>query len=421
MKVLIWDDFPLLNIGGPPGYLFNIHEYLKQHPCQEIVFLSDILKGKRENTNYSSLSNIDNQKPDACGLKRIISFFVPKLLLRTCCRVRDFFKIPLLEAIDFHIGQFRIIKRPLSLEELNQFDYVHFHILTQFTSFCTSYKDYKCKTILTSHCPCSFVDEMMENKSCFVKLFRQIGLWNESRAYYSANYIMFPCREAREPYEKNYQLKRAFSRNERKFFYVTSSITDKSIDLLKFKPLSQLGIPPQSFVICFFGRHISIKGYDILKEVGMALLNDHPNLYIICAGKGDIVPPKHDRWIELGFVDNVNEWMSQCDLYILPNKDTYFDLVLLEILRASLPVVISNKGGNNYFKKLPEFGISAIDYFDLKNPSTIITIVERYIELKQNNPEEFKRLKENNRLIFLNYFTQDKYIENYIKSLSELE
>lgn len=37
-KVLIWDDFPMSNIGGPMGYCYNIHEYLKDHPTKQITF-----------------------------------------------------------------------------------------------------------------------------------------------------------------------------------------------------------------------------------------------------------------------------------------------------------------------------------------------------------------------------------------------
>ena len=42
-KVLIWDTFPLENIGGPMGYLYNLHEYLKEHPSAQITFLSDLM------------------------------------------------------------------------------------------------------------------------------------------------------------------------------------------------------------------------------------------------------------------------------------------------------------------------------------------------------------------------------------------
>lgn len=45
-KVLIWDDFPMSNIGGPMGYCYNIHEYLKDHPTKQITFFVRLVTGK---------------------------------------------------------------------------------------------------------------------------------------------------------------------------------------------------------------------------------------------------------------------------------------------------------------------------------------------------------------------------------------
>lgn len=46
-KVLIWDNFQLKNIGGPMGYCYNIHEFLKKHPNNiRLLFFLIILKIK---------------------------------------------------------------------------------------------------------------------------------------------------------------------------------------------------------------------------------------------------------------------------------------------------------------------------------------------------------------------------------------
>ena len=38
-KILIWNkNLPLKNAGGPAGYLYNIHSYLKEYPVDEISF-----------------------------------------------------------------------------------------------------------------------------------------------------------------------------------------------------------------------------------------------------------------------------------------------------------------------------------------------------------------------------------------------
>ena len=64
-KVLIWDSFPLKNIGGPFGYCYNLHEFLKEHPTDQITFLSDIYPPGSE----ESCSKVPKRK----GWKRILN------------------------------------------------------------------------------------------------------------------------------------------------------------------------------------------------------------------------------------------------------------------------------------------------------------------------------------------------------------
>ena len=56
-KILIWDlNINLLNTGGPAGYLYNIHEYLKcnNELGKPIFFLKDILNRKNVDGRFKS-------------------------------------------------------------------------------------------------------------------------------------------------------------------------------------------------------------------------------------------------------------------------------------------------------------------------------------------------------------------------------
>lgn len=91
---------------------------------------------------------------------------------------------------------------------------------------------------------------------------------------------------------------------------------------------------------------------------------------------------KHPRWIELGFIYNTQELLSQSDLYILPNRETYFDLVVLEILRSSTNLLLSNTGGNKYFQLLDKNDTNGIVFFDIDNFDDIVSLVQKFIEEK---------------------------------------
>ena len=128
-KVLIWNsDIPLKNAGGPGGYLYNIHEYLKSNPCEQIVFLSELL-GKSQNTGYPS------------KLKKIIYDISDKFCVFAF----------LLDIYMLH----RMYKRKkISVSiDLNQYDVIHFHNVFNLINYRAYLNNYKGKIMLTSHMP----------------------------------------------------------------------------------------------------------------------------------------------------------------------------------------------------------------------------------------------------------------------------
>lgn len=392
-KVLIWDTFPLSNSGGPNGYLYNIHEYLRKYPTSQITFLSDILG---QQTKFSD--NIEVKKRNRTG---IFTFF--RIIYNYCWRVYRLCDVIIPSSID-----------------LNEYDFIHVHSINQVLGIRKKYPSYHGKIIVTSHCPCLWIDEMLTILPRWAKYLRPFAILNECASYDSADYIMFPCKDAREPYEKDKRISRCFKKNEDKFFYVPSSILDLEIDERKIQKFEDLGIPKDSFVITYFGRHNEIKGYDILKEVGKSLLDKYPNLYFLCAGRGPIAPLKHRRWIELGFINNTNELLYQSDLYILPNRETYFDLVVLEILRSSTRLIFSDTGGNKFFKTLQPEETSELYYFDIDKLDDLLLLVECAIKEKELSAESYNQKGNLNRQLFLKYFTIETYMNNYIRQVNDL-
>lgn len=419
-KVLIWDNFPLANIGGPSGYLFNIHEYLRDNPCPNIVFLSDILiehpilVGESDNKDQITLS-----KESLCT--KIKSFFKKvypqKSLLRYINGLLRRYKF----YMNIYHNDFYKTTSQLKLETLNEFDYVHFHFVPTVMRFKVSYPDYKGKLILTSHSPCPWTDEMIDLYKPFMKkFFYKKSINNECKVYSASDYLMFPCEEAMEPYKKNSRVNKIFNERKGAFFFVPTSILDLSKVIRCNKQLSDFNIPPNAFIISFIGRHHSVKGYDIIKKVGNALLAKYPDLYFLCAGAGPIEPLHHVRWIELGFIDYASDLYSLSDLYIVANRDTYFDMGTLEVLRSGTHILLSNTGGNKYFKRLSSKDTATIRFFDVDDIDGLIQMVENSIHDKQNDSIRFKNSGECNRNLYLKYFTPQRYVDTYLNSIDKL-
>lgn len=435
MKILIWDDFEIVNSGGPSGYLYNFREYLKENPSNHIVFLSDIkdsirvIDSETQKTVFSPSS--DNKKT----IQKLYSFLndSKNTIIIEALRIYHHFKGKLnsyknriqssIESIRyFTTKQFTFpYQEKYDINSLNQYDFIHFHIVVQYSRFKATYPNCKSKTILTTHCPCPYIDEQLCLEKKWMRLFRQFALNSECNVYRSCDYMMFPCREAMEPYIKVRKIRKTLVGKKNNIFFVPTAILDYKTKHDGKDLRTRNGIPLNNFVITYFGRHSYIKGYDILKKVGIKFLNTHKECTIVCAGKGEIEKPIHNRWIELGFIDNVNDYLSISDAHIIPNRDTYFDIAMLEVLRAGKHAIISLTGGNKYFLNYPKEERSAIHFFNTNKSDEIYNILEESLMEKHNNNDSYNNEGYKNRELYLKYFSVADYYHNYIKNIESLK
>ena len=104
--------------------------------------------------------------------------------------------------------------------------------------------------------------------------------------------------------------------------------------------------------------------------------------------------------------------MAASDTFVLPNKETYFDLVLLEVLSLGTPVVISNTGGNKYFE---QFKMDGIKLFDTEKDA--IEIIERNMTFE---PEAFSKITKENTTFYNSNFTIEKFGRNYVDLITNI-
>ena len=397
-KVLIWDKDKVLNSsGGPAGYLFNIHEYLKSNPQQNIIFYNDLLK-KNNNSqgvvtpkNKGFLSKLKRTK-FAGFVKETISLY--QLLIKK-------------GTIDASI-------------DINCFDVIHFHLIYDVLKYKKVLRGFNGKIIITSHMPEPPIEEIASNCNYYgwlLRLFKEKIIKKELRELESLHpYWMFPTKYALEPYIDGSRLyKEYFSSINDRLRYVTTSILDKEVTRAPgfFK---EYGIPNNAFVITYIGRHNKIKGYDYLKQIGEILLNADNNIYIVIAGKEDPLKGlKHPRWIELGWVSNSPEIIANSDLFILPNLQTYFDIVFLEVLRAGTPIIATKTGGNKHFLyNFDKEETKGITFIDSTNPESAAACILKSIQ----EYNEANRIA--NRDLWEKYFSMGAYIKNYANMIESL-
>ncbi|MGN1091546.1 MAG: glycosyltransferase family 4 protein, partial [Alphaproteobacteria bacterium] len=263
------------------------------------------------------------------------------------------------------------------------------------------------KLLLMSHSPelpsqeRYHVEKQNGNKQAekIYKIWQQI----EQKAFNSADILVFPTTEAMEPYINGADYFNDLIKNKEVQFITTGcekiDIQSSSVDIRKDYHITT------KYIVSFIGRHTEIKGYNKLKEIAEKILNEREDVTFVigAAQTNEFAPLSHPRWIELGRI-NPADLLKITDLFILPNKQTYFDLILLEVLSAGVPVLASNTGGNKSVYQATH----AIELYD--SNEDCISKVNKFLDLADKDKEEKRKLSIQ---AYENNYTLEHFAKNY--------
>lgn len=114
---------------------------------------------------------------------------------------------------------------------------------------------------------------------------------------------------------------------------------------------------------------------------------------------------EHERWIEVGWTNDPHSIIAASDVFVLPNKETYFDLIMLEVLSLGKLIVASNTGGNKYFSNFNECGILLYN-----SKEEAVSLIKKIMDLTS---EEREKLGEANKKCLENILLR-KYLQRII-------
>lgn len=393
MKILIYaNKHELAPIGGPVGYLYNLNLGLEENGANNIYFL--------EYKPNEKVNNLKNKLKKYQQFKRIIK------------KLSDHKWINMVKRDYLH-----------GIEETNEIDFnnydiIHFHSTGDMYKVREKLKDCKAKVILTSHSPKPFaleiLDQLREKNIKNIEKYYPIKKIDEY-AFNRADYIFFPCKEAEEPYYNQWEkYKKIHEENKEKYRYILTGIKECIAKYPREDVREKYNIPQDAFLISYVGRHNEVKGYDILKDIGKTILEDkNKKIYFINAGvEGPIYGLENERWIEVGWTKEAHSIIAASDLFVLPNRETYFDLVLLEVLSLGIPVLASYTGGNKFFSIYEKKGI-----FYFKNKNEAISKIKK---LYNTSPEILKEYGKENKDIYIKDFNERVFAKNYMELINKL-
>jgi glycosyltransferase involved in cell wall biosynthesis len=160
-------------------------------------------------------------------------------------------------------------------------------------------------------------------------------------------------------------------------------------------------------VICFNGRHQPVKGYDLLATVAKELLTTNLEMVFLITGKEDIPPVvDHPRWIQTGWTSEPQNFLDASDLVVVPNRETYFDLNVLQALALGKPVLLSQTGGNNFFHTFNAKGILFL-------PELTTDALRQAINGAYSNRHQLAQQASALKQLFQEHFTAARFAADY--------
>ena len=112
--------------------------------------------------------------------------------------------------------------------------------------------------------------------------------------------------------------------------------------------------------------------------------------------------------IDLGWTDDPGSIISAADVVVVPNRDTYFDINIIQVLSIGTPMITTPTGGNRWFEKL-----SDLHMFFFRTEEELKDVLERTLEKSLS--------KEVNRKVYHDYFTTDLFCKNYVTLFDSLD
>ena len=367
------------NTGGPSGYLFNLKRGLKNINSNFHIFYSE-----------NKIIKSDKSKKS----------------------IRKKYKYPFIEDIKISLYYLRKNKW-ITRDEYNteSFDIIHFQAVEELYE-CLYYKNNK-KFILTPHRPEPlYIEKINEIKTEMKTKYKfyilaQVLKYIEKKAYRECDGFIFPSKEAMQIYMRFPGFGKEIIKKPVEWL-ITGC--DRKIGVKKFIEKDNIRI------ISFIGRHNEIKGYNFLKSVfinNKSYFEDN-NIKIICAGKISGEFPISNNWEELGVIKDPENLIASSDIVILPNQNTYFDLVALEVLSQGKVLLASNTGGNLSLNKQTK----GVVIFEKNNEEDFLRKIDHILSLSD---KEIQYLEELNSIFFDRYCSLDKFASNYLLAIDKLE
>jgi glycosyltransferase involved in cell wall biosynthesis len=268
-------------------------------------------------------------------------------------------------------------------EEARKYGWIWFHDIWSMSA-CLDLIGPEQKIILQSHCPELPSEEVAGQgaKKCDV-------VWTQSaerRAFARADVCVFPNKEARVIYDP-------IMEKETHVEYLLSGCQ-------QMKSRYNLPLDPKYSYLLYLGRRNTIKGFDVALEAFKRAYGKDNNLRLILIGGGD--PVAHPGVLDIGRSEEAGSWLAACDYMVNSNRQSYFDLSVMEALSLGTPLIVACTTGHQFYARVNSSGIIPL-------PAADIELFEKAFLSNRKKRTENLQACADNRKLYRDQLSSEQY------------
>jgi glycosyltransferase involved in cell wall biosynthesis len=213
----------------------------------------------------------------------------------------------------------------------HRYKYIFFHDCETF-EYCKHLISPNQTVILQSHSPELPSTEAKASNlpTEFVKFLERA----EKNSFERADIIIFPNEDCVPLYE-------SLNFDKNKIQYILSG--GKTDSQLKKYPLEK-----DKINLLYIGRRNKIKGFDIVLESFKKAQKKRKDINLIIVGNGEQI--KSENIYDIGATNTPLNWYYSVDYIINANRQSYFDLSVIEALSTGTHLILANNYGHNYYQ-----------------------------------------------------------------------
>ena len=197
-------------------------------------------------------------------------------------------------------------------------------------------------------------------------------------------------------------------------YYCLTGAPKRKQTKTKIETRQQLKIPVTDTVIIYIGRKEKVKGFHIFAEAAKHILSENRHIWFVAIGNGSIPSGISDEhFLEIGFTNEIGNFIATADACVIANRDSYFDLGMIEVLSLGCLLIASDVGGNKWLKG-KSMGTTQ---FPPENSDSLVQKIYQVSRLSESKKSE---LSQDNIRLYNEYLTPFHFQQNYQLTIDKI-